>query len=401
MHAHHLGPSQARQPAGLRAPGGRNAAARALGSGGGQAAAVLTLQRLAGNAAVTRLIAARQRDLVQAALRSPGRPLGEQVRADMEARLGADLSGVRVHTGPAADQAARAVSADAFTTGSRLVFRQGSYDPSAQAGRRVLAHELAHVLQQRRGPVTGSSGPLRISHPADRFEREAEATARRATGSQPAARPLTPASQVPIQQGTAPAGALSAGTPVQRHYTGMPHIYYNAADLYQDSGVYMHAELHPGQLQTGSAPSVYPSWWSGAVGKSSAVTQQWLSHYMVRGHLLNMKVGGSGATMANLTMITKACNHAHEQSLEQFVKQEVLTNKNVVDYAVWAVYKPKPKGVDIVGSTAGAHTATVASDIDNYFAKGLPHHIFGQFTVYNAAGQAKHAQPYDVLNESH
>jgi hypothetical protein len=81
-------------------------------------------------------------------LRGGGRPLSAGERAFFEPRFGVDFSRVRVHTGGGADQAARAVHARAFTLGSEIAFRSGQYNPNAEAGRRVLAHELAHVLQQ-------------------------------------------------------------------------------------------------------------------------------------------------------------------------------------------------------------------------------------------------------------
>jgi hypothetical protein len=139
---------------------------------------LLALQRRIGNAAVTRILMRRQSG-VRDVLRTAGRPLDDRVRSDMEARLGADFSDVRVHTGADADASARAVQAQAYTSGSHVVFRHGGYDPSSAAGRHVLAHELTHVVQQRTGPVSGveTADGLSVSHPNDRFERAAEATA--------------------------------------------------------------------------------------------------------------------------------------------------------------------------------------------------------------------------------
>jgi len=129
-------------------------------------------------------------------LRSPGRPLEEPVRTEMEQRLGADFSDVRVHTDAAAHASAQAVGAHAFTSGVHLVFQRGGYDGRSTAGKEVLAHELTHVVQQRQGPVTGSAvgGGPPVSDPGDAFERAAAATARQAV-----ARPLhaTPADHLP------------------------------------------------------------------------------------------------------------------------------------------------------------------------------------------------------------
>jgi outer membrane protein OmpA-like peptidoglycan-associated protein len=74
------------------------------------------------------------------------------------------LDGVRVHTGPAADAAARAVGARAFTVGSHLVFRRGEYQPASEAGMRLIAHEVAHTRQQ-----AGAAGTL-VQRAAHDFE---------------------------------------------------------------------------------------------------------------------------------------------------------------------------------------------------------------------------------------
>ncbi|MFG3360085.1 eCIS core domain-containing protein [Streptomyces griseofuscus] len=168
-------------------------AQRPVPAGAPRPDAVAALQRLIGNAAVGELLgragtersegAEQQSAAVRGVLRSPGRPLEDSVRGDMEARLGADFSDVRVHTGRAAHESAAAVSAEAYTSGSHIVFREGRYDPASAAGRTVLAHELTHVVQQRRGPVAGTDtgGGLAVSDPSDRFEREAERVARGVT----------------------------------------------------------------------------------------------------------------------------------------------------------------------------------------------------------------------------
>jgi hypothetical protein len=93
----------------------------------------------------------------------------------MEAGLGADLGQVRVHADDAAAEAARAVQARAFTIGNHVVFGRGQYAPDRGGGRDLLAHELAHTIQQAGAPATG---PLRVSRPDDPSERHAEAAAR-------------------------------------------------------------------------------------------------------------------------------------------------------------------------------------------------------------------------------
>lgn len=150
---------------------------------------------------------------VRGVLRSPGRPLSAPLRQEMEGRLGADFSDVRVHTDAAADQAAEAVSAHAFTAGSHIAFRRGRYAPASAEGRHTLAHELTHVLQQRSGPVAGTGEGIRVSDPADRFERAAQASAQRAlTGPQRTAAPAPPGAGLAGH----PATPTGDAVPVQR-----------------------------------------------------------------------------------------------------------------------------------------------------------------------------------------
>lgn len=85
-----------------------------------------------------------------------GRPLSEPVRTHMESRMGYDLGPVRIHTDARADRLARSVGAEAFTVGRNVVFGSGMYRPDTASGKRLLAHELTHVVQQ-----TGAGGRLR------------------------------------------------------------------------------------------------------------------------------------------------------------------------------------------------------------------------------------------------
>lgn len=86
-------------------------------------------------------------------LHGGGQPLHENLRGFFEPRLGVDLSAVRVHVDAATEEVARGISARAFTVGTDIGLRRAEYQPDSQQGRRLLAHELAHVLQQ-----TGADG---------------------------------------------------------------------------------------------------------------------------------------------------------------------------------------------------------------------------------------------------
>lgn len=114
--------------------------------------------------------------------RGRGTSLDGGARADLEPRMGQDFSDVRVHTGPDADRLSRAVQAEAFTTGSDVFFRHGNYRPASSEGRKLLAHELTHVVQQRAVP-SSSSGSLVVTEPDDSTEVEADAVARAVTSS--------------------------------------------------------------------------------------------------------------------------------------------------------------------------------------------------------------------------
>jgi hypothetical protein len=81
-------------------------------------------------------------------LASSGRPMELALRQDMEQRFGHDFSRVRVHSGAAAEQSARDVNANAYTVGHNIVFGAGQFAPASHRGRRLLAHELTHVVQQ-------------------------------------------------------------------------------------------------------------------------------------------------------------------------------------------------------------------------------------------------------------
>ena len=86
--------------------------------------------------------------VVKETLARPGEALDGATRAYFEDRLGRDFGAVRVHTGAPAARAAEAVQAHAFTVGTDVVFAPGRYAPNSHDGRRLLAHELTHVVQQ-------------------------------------------------------------------------------------------------------------------------------------------------------------------------------------------------------------------------------------------------------------
>ena len=84
---------------------------------------------------------------VQDAMSSGGQPLDVQTRNFFEPRLGYDLGNVRIHTDSKAGESAKAIDANAYTLGNNIVFSAGQYKPESDSGKRLLAHELAHVSQ--------------------------------------------------------------------------------------------------------------------------------------------------------------------------------------------------------------------------------------------------------------
>ncbi|WP_406214963.1 DUF4157 domain-containing protein [Streptomyces decoyicus] len=206
-------------------------------------AALVSLQRTVGNAAVAQMLEEQRRDTgtdggheqavqrstVHDMLRSAGQPLDEPLRTEMEGRLGTDFSDVRLHTGAVAQRAAAEVGARAFTSGNHVVIGDGGTD------KHTLAHELIHVIQQRQGPVAGTDDGtgLKISDPSDRFEREAEAGATEALRGGTA---RTAEASAPAQNGAKDTTPLA---PVQRvsHSASQAHLDlpFHNAEL-QDQG---------------------------------------------------------------------------------------------------------------------------------------------------------------------
>ncbi len=80
-----------------------------------------------------------------------GSTLPSGTRQQMESGLGADLSGVRIHTDSGARKMSKDLNAQAFTHGKDIYFNSGKYDPASTGGKHLLAHELTHVVQQNKG----------------------------------------------------------------------------------------------------------------------------------------------------------------------------------------------------------------------------------------------------------
>ena len=128
-------------------------------------------------------------EALERAAGSGGVQLPEGLGARLATGLGADLGGVRLHTGEASAEAADALGARAFAVGQDIHFGAGEYAPGSDDGRQLIAHEVAHTVQQRGASdaTAPALSPIEVSQPGDAMEREAEAFAISFGSERPAA----------------------------------------------------------------------------------------------------------------------------------------------------------------------------------------------------------------------
>jgi hypothetical protein len=170
------------------------------------------IQRYTGEAGVE---ATRASANVAQVLAGSGRPLEGQLRQDMEWRFGHDFSQVRVHTSASAAESARAVNALAYTQGSNIAFAEGHYDPARSDGRRLLAHELTHVIQQSGSPKSPNihgKGLMDARSPANTVFRDVRIGMPPRASSDPIHDPLI--KEYRRQHGLPPGGKDEFGNPV-------------------------------------------------------------------------------------------------------------------------------------------------------------------------------------------
>ncbi|MGW1870420.1 eCIS core domain-containing protein [Streptomyces mauvecolor] len=245
-----------------------------------------------------------QRSAVHDVLRAPGKPMDEATRSDMEARLGADFSDVRIHNDSAAKASAAEVGARAYTSGSHVVIGDGGAD------KHTLAHELTHVIQQRQGPVAGTDNGsgLKVSDPSDRYEREAEANATRVMRA-----PVRTEVTAPEPESSQPA---SGNEVVQRalDYAAVPNGYRFWATTDSSNRAVTAQMINDGST-TGSTPFADPPGYDYI--RSLALTSSW-----VRFHLVNNVAGGPGSA-DNLVPAHGSDNQLYERGIEAALKDDV------------------------------------------------------------------------------
>jgi|GEM_PF-3839681 len=115
--------------------------------------------------------------IIHEVLGSPGQPLDEATRRFMEPRFRQDFGQVRVHTDARAGESAQAVNALAYTVGPHIVFDAQQYAPDSSSGRKLLAHELAHTVQQRMDTPVPAPGTLRLGASDSLHETQADSAA--------------------------------------------------------------------------------------------------------------------------------------------------------------------------------------------------------------------------------
>jgi hypothetical protein len=159
--------------------------------------------------------------VVHEVLRSPGQPLDAATREAMEPRFGHDFSRVRIHTDSRAVESARSVGALAYTVGQNIIFGAARFAPGETAGRRLLAHELAHTIQQGDGACLQSK--LEVAGPDTPAEREADAAAEGVVGSLTSIVPMLQKQDEPIAVDLEPVSPEDADQ-LRRQGVNLPQV---------------------------------------------------------------------------------------------------------------------------------------------------------------------------------
>lgn len=155
------------------------------------ARSIVDLQKKTGNQSVRHALEAARSLVMTVVTSGAGRPLDDVTRARLEQQFGLDLSDVRVHTDERASTSAALLGAHAYAIGDDIAFQRGLYRPHSDAGMKILAHEIAHVVQHRAAdvPARPTAASLRLADPTGRLEHDAERRARAA--------PLPPTHSLP------------------------------------------------------------------------------------------------------------------------------------------------------------------------------------------------------------
>ncbi len=215
--------------------------------GGGACADCARKKRLVQRAATETRTAASAPPSVGRVLAGAGQSLDPTTQRRMEGRFGHDFARVRVHTEAEADASAQALDAHAYTVGSDIVFRHGQYQPHTSRGQRLLAHELAHVVQQS-GAAASAHAPIEVAAANHPSERDADRAASAAMSGGSAAVHANRAVGRSIQR--QPAGEderkrTDAGLP-----SSVPHLHLDPAIEAEMQAMRARALLDPALLRS-------------------------------------------------------------------------------------------------------------------------------------------------------
>ena len=169
--------------------------------------------------------------IVHEVLRSPGQPLDVATRSSMEPRFGHDFSSVRVHSDAKAAESARAVNALAYTVGRDVVFGTGQFSPASTAGRKLIAHELTHVVQQQGASARSIPDELQIGSPGDASELEAAAAPGKLASFGPIVESATTQARQQVSRQINPMEERASSTRESRRRAGSTLPYRQATEL--------------------------------------------------------------------------------------------------------------------------------------------------------------------------
>lgn len=253
--------------------------------------------------------------------RGGGQPLPATLRRSMEQALGADLGGVRLHTGGQSDRLARSVQAAALTSGQDIFFRRGAYAPANPRGTALLAHEVTHVVQQRNEPCSTvqrffdpPANPLgKVLKPANPLALKIQGSHLTKGPGWAISKEVEPAQELRMTQGT------RAGHKVKR-FTAL---------------------LTPGHAKLGlgvdTQQGIDPLGWDWVL-KNELRTSKGKLRYWVRFHLLNARLGGKGTKERHLVPTTKAANAQWLVRIERAMKAALAVDRVPVYYDVQLTY---------------------------------------------------------------
>ncbi len=233
---------------------------------------------------------------------SGGKPLPLDLRQRMESQFGRKFEGVLVHSDSAAAQAAGAVHARAFTSGNHIYFAQGEYQPDTEPGRELIAHELAHVVQQNTGRASAAGKQIDGGR-HDPLEQEADhAAADIARGRSPS---VTGSSDGRIHRATAPPNIVKASKKfkIPGEKLGSAEDAAAVLAIYkQRASSGQLRDLHPGRVES----TAWPEWNRGRPKETQNALGD-LRQQCSPDHVVELQVGGAD-DVSNLRLLDRDRN---------------------------------------------------------------------------------------------